>query len=361
MLWGQLAWPRPDRCGGTVRIVQPAAIDLAVRAIDDLQQEHERLDRNWQQNLERARFESANAERCYRAVDPENRLVARTLEEQWESALRKERAVVEEYERFKRDAMGGLTENEIEKIRTLAANLPKLWNSPSTTNIDRQEVARSLIERVTVNVPHQDENVEFRITWVGGTTTEHHFRRAVQAYHNLEHYEEIRQLIVEGRKRGLTNAQLAEQLNQKGFRPPAERSRKFTRPLVAQLVTRLGVAAPRRSDLLGENEWWLREFGQMLGTTANRVRYWVQNDYIHWRRLPGGQYVVWADKEELARLKKLRDWPSSRPAPQDLTKRNVRSNIPVPPPEDPRLTRRRELERKKKDRVDKKRSPKRSK
>ena len=344
-----------------LRVVEPGAIDLAVRAIDDLQQERDRLDRNWQQNLERACYESANAERCYRAVDPENRLVARTLEEQWESALRKERVVVEEYERFKYNGTGGLTEGEAEKIRALAANLPKLWNVPSTTNIDKQEVARSLIERVTIDVPNSDENVEFTITWVGGATTEHSFRRAVYSYHKLEHYEEIRDLIVNGRKRGLTNAQLADQLNERGFRPPAQRSPKFTRPLVTQLVSRLGIAAPRRSDLLSEDEWWLREFGEMLGTTASRVRYWVQNGYINWRRLPGGQYVVWADEEELSRLERLRDWPSSRPAPAHLTQPKLRLDVPERPAEDPAVTRKRERERKRRASAETKRAPKRSK
>ena len=77
--------------------------------------------------------------------------------------------------------------------------------------------------------------------------------------------------------------------------------------MILPVACRLGIAAPRRSDLLGNDEWWLREFGQMLGTTASRVRYWVYNGYINWRRLPGGQYAVWADEEELSRLERLRD------------------------------------------------------
>ena len=343
-----------------LRVVEPGAIELAVRAIDNLQQEHERLDRNWQQNLERARYESANAERCYRAVDPENRLVARTLEEQWEAALRKERAVVEEYERFKCEGPDRLTEDEAEKIRALSTNLPELWNASSTTNIDKQEVARSLIERVTVAVPNSDENAKMTITWAGGATTEHTFRRPVFSYQKLEHYEEIREIVVNGRKRGFTNTQIADQLNEKGFRPPAERSPKFTRPLVAQLAYRLGITAPRRSDLLGEEEWWLREFGQMLGTTASRVRYWVQNGYINWRRLLGGQYVVWADEEELSRLKQLRDWPSSRPAPDDLTQPKLRADVAEPPVENPAVTKRRERLRKRKESATAKQSPQRS-
>jgi hypothetical protein len=54
-----------------LRAVEPGAIDLSVRALSDLQQERERLDRHWQQNLERAPYESQKAERAYWAVDHE--------------------------------------------------------------------------------------------------------------------------------------------------------------------------------------------------------------------------------------------------------------------------------------------------
>lgn len=314
-----------------LRVIEPGSIELAVLTINDLQQERERLDRNWRQNLERASYESAKAERHYRAVDPENRLVARTLEQQWEAALRKERTVVEEYERFKRATPNSLTAREAERIRSLATNLPDLWHASGTSAIDRQEVARCLIERVTVSVPNKDENTDVTIAWAGGQTTDHHLRRPVMSYGQLKHFQEICDLIANGRKQGLNNEQMASQLNDRGLRPPAERSKKFTAPLLRQLVCRLGLAAPRRSDLLGAEEWWLREFAQMIGTTANRVRYWIRNNSINWRRLPGGQYVVWANKADRSRLEQLRDWPPSRPAPDHLKIPASRPEIAIAP------------------------------
>lgn len=317
-----------------LRVVEPAAIELAIHAMTDLQQERERLDRHWRQSLERVRYEVATAERRYRAVDPENRLVAKTLEKDWEAALRKERATVEEHERFILESPRRLSEREAETIRALATNLPEVWNSPMTTVSDKQEVARCFIERFTVATPDDDENVHATITWIGGETTEHRLQRSVRTYTKLERYEEIHDIIVNGRKCGLTNTQIAHQLNDKGLRSPTARSSKFTRPLVAQLACRLGVATPRRQDLLGEHESWLREFAEKLGTSACRVRYWIHNHYLNWRRLPGGQYVVWADPEELPRLEQLWDWPSSRPAPAHLTQPSVvsRSNAVMAPP-----------------------------
>ena len=71
--------------------LEPAAVELSLKAIEDVHQERDRLHRHWKQRLERATYEAERAERQYQAVEPENRLVARSLERQWEEALRKRR------------------------------------------------------------------------------------------------------------------------------------------------------------------------------------------------------------------------------------------------------------------------------
>lgn len=314
-----------------LRAVEPGSIDLSMRAMSDLQQERERLDRHWQQNLERARYEAADAERHYRAVDPENRLVARTLEQQWEVALRKERGVMEEYERFQRVSPRVLTTRETEIIRALAMNLPDVWNSPSTNASEKQEVIRCLVERVSVNIPASSEGVEATITWVGGDATRHDMRRPVLKYSQLEDFTRLRDSIASWREKGVSNARIAERLNQGGFRPPSARATQFTRGLVAQLVCRLGLAAPRNGrGILGRDEWWLRGLAEKLHIGAARVRDWVRKGYVQWRKLAGGQYVLWADRDEIGRLEQLRDWPpQSMPLPEHLTHPKTRPKKPI--------------------------------
>ncbi len=73
--------------------LEPAALELSCRALEDVQRDRARLDKHWKQRLERARYEAEDAERRYRAVDPENRLVARSLEQRWEETLQAERQV----------------------------------------------------------------------------------------------------------------------------------------------------------------------------------------------------------------------------------------------------------------------------
>ena len=105
----------------------PAALELSLAAADDLEQERARLHRNWQQQVERARYEAERARRQYDAVEPEDRLVARELERRWEEALKEQRRLEEEYARFGRDRPRGLSAGEREQIRALARDLPALW------------------------------------------------------------------------------------------------------------------------------------------------------------------------------------------------------------------------------------------
>src|SRR4029077_15685567 len=118
------------------------ALELSLAAADDVEQERARLHRNWQQQVERARYEAERARRQYDAVEPENRLVARELERRWEGALKEQRRLEEEYARFCRSQPQGLSAQEREQIRELAQEVPALWQAVTTTAADRQRIVR---------------------------------------------------------------------------------------------------------------------------------------------------------------------------------------------------------------------------
>src|SRR5947199_10411570 len=91
--------------GQVLRALEPAALELSLKARADLRRERQRLDKHWKQNLQRARYDVELAERRYQAVDPANRLVAATLERHWEDALQSERRIKEEYDRHCRQTL----------------------------------------------------------------------------------------------------------------------------------------------------------------------------------------------------------------------------------------------------------------
>ena len=129
--YGLKAAPIDDLVSRQVlRALEPAALELSVRAIQDLERERQRLHRHWKQQLEQARYKTQRAERQYQAVEPEHRLVARTLERRWEEALQDQRELEDEYDRFLREQPLRISAEERDRIRALSRDIPTLWMPP---------------------------------------------------------------------------------------------------------------------------------------------------------------------------------------------------------------------------------------
>ena len=124
--------------------------------------------RQWTLRLEQARYEVERAERQYAAVEPENRLVARTLEQRWDAALAAEAELRDEHARFAARTPAQLIPAEQEAIRRLAGDVPALWHAATTTAAERKEIVHLLIERVTVTVAGMSEHADIECRWAGG-------------------------------------------------------------------------------------------------------------------------------------------------------------------------------------------------
>ncbi len=290
-----------------LRALEPAALELSMRALADVAKERARLDQNWQQSLQRARYEIDLAERRYRAVDPENRLVAATLEKGWNETLTKQRQVQEDYDRFLRESPPRLTEQERATIQALAKDIPGLWAAPATTNVERKQILRCLIDRVVVQVRCASEHAEATIHWKGGYESHHEFLRPVKTYAQLRDFEALMARVVQLRESGHDATAIAAALNQEGFRPPRQ-SGSFTKAMIYQLLKRRGLIGNERDhhELLGPNEWWLTELARELQMGSDKLRDWSKRGWVHFRKTPRQGYcVLWADPAEVKRLKRL--------------------------------------------------------
>ncbi len=143
-----------------LRAIEPARLELSLQAVADLERERQRLARHWRQRLERAQIETDRAARQYHAVEPENRLVGRELERRWEQALRDQRDLQEQYDRFLAERPRELTAADRQRIEALASDIPGLWRAPTTTTQERQQIVRCLVERITVAIRGESEWVE---------------------------------------------------------------------------------------------------------------------------------------------------------------------------------------------------------
>lgn len=287
--------------------LEPAALELSIRAGEDIQGERERHAQHWKQRLERARYEVRQAERCYRAVDPENRLVARTLEQKWEQALEQQRQLEEEHDRFLRQMPPVLSSVERERIQMLASDVPALWHASTTTAQDRKAIVRCLIDRVVIHVQGDTEYVDVTTHWVGGFMSQHQILRPVRKYGQLRDFDLLVKRIRELQGAGHSNAKIANHLNQEGFRPPRN-ALVFSKELIHQLVSRLGIQGESpKTIVLGPDECWESSLARQLKMPQPTLHKWVLRGWVHHRRSPmRGFYILWADAKELRRLQRLR-------------------------------------------------------
>jgi DNA invertase Pin-like site-specific DNA recombinase len=151
--------------------LQPAGMEAALLAAERLEADHDAALDQWRFDVERRRYEASLAERRYRAVDPDNRLVARGLEAQWEARLRELGDGEAELERRQRQRPRHLTQEERSALLTLGRDVRRVWSAPTTTDRDRKELLRALLEEVTFVVERAEYRARLAIRWRGGDMT----------------------------------------------------------------------------------------------------------------------------------------------------------------------------------------------
>jgi len=155
-----------------LRTVTPAAVEATPLAIQQLEADQDAALGQWRLAVERARYQAERAERQYRAVEPENRLVARGLETEWEKRLRDLAAAEAELQRREQQRPRALSLEEKNKIQSLGSDLTKVWTAPTTTDRDRKELLRALLEEVIIAVDRPEHRAHLTLRWRGGTLTE---------------------------------------------------------------------------------------------------------------------------------------------------------------------------------------------
>src|SRR5271157_4199585 len=154
-----------------LKALQPAELELALAALEELESRDQTLLRQWQMRLERAEYEAALAERRYQEVDPSQRLVASTLERRWNDALLHLENLKEQAAEFQRQEARVATPEQKAKVLALAKDLPRVWHAPTTQAKDRKRMLRLLIKDITVEKPPHPKQLLAHIRWQGGACT----------------------------------------------------------------------------------------------------------------------------------------------------------------------------------------------
>jgi DNA invertase Pin-like site-specific DNA recombinase len=287
--------------------LQPAELELALAALQELEARDQTILRQWQMRLERAEYEAALAERRYQEVDPSLRLVAATLERRWNEALLRWEALKKEATEFQRQKARATTAEQKAKILALARELPRLWHAPTTHAKDRKRMLRLLIKDITVEKPpQQPKQLLVHIRWQGGASTD----VALQLLPNFA--DRIRypaDLVRRVRELACTlpDSHIAAQLNQEGRRSALGKS--FTVSMIKWIRYRHQIPSmkPNRPE-----ELTVQQVAKRFTVSSGVVYYWIERGVIQAaRRLNAGSpyWITLNDTDE----QRLRDWVRHSP------------------------------------------------
>ena len=271
-------------------------------------------DKLWRQRIERARYAADRARRQYQLAEPENRLVARQLEADWEAALAEAARLEADYQRFTEEQPEALTAAQRTAIQSLASDLPQVWNAPSTTQADRKELLRILIQDITATVIGDSELVDVTITWAGGHQTTGQAVRPVARLDQLSYYPALLARVTELAAAGRNNRQIADALNAEGFRPP-KRTSRFTGEQVRTLITQRGIRSqpkgrPAVLTSLAPGQWSVPGLAAELGMPTATIYNWIYRGWITARHAPGSKnWIITADDQQIRQLRQRRARP----------------------------------------------------
>jgi hypothetical protein len=197
--------------------LQPAQLNILADVLSAQKADQAALDQQWQERRQRADYETQLAERRYRAVDPENRLVASTLEQQWEQALRQVHEVQEAYQRhIARQALPELTPTMRTQFEHLSQTLPELWNLDQITSAQKKELLRSLVSKVILTRLAADQ-VEVKVVWISGHYTVKVARPRIPCERAMANYTQFVRRIGELCAQGFSDSQIAVHMTREGF------------------------------------------------------------------------------------------------------------------------------------------------
>ena len=271
--------------------ITPAAMEAALLAEKNIEAEHDTAIAQWHLQVERLKYEADRAERRYRAVEPENRLVARTLETQWELSLSKLKDAQKELERRQRSTPKRLTADQRTRIRNLGKDLKRVWQAPTTTHRDRKELLQMLLEEVNIAVQREASIAHLILRWKAGFISELdvnlQYRRVPPIRTDQDTIELVRRLAAH-----YPDAVIAGILNRQGRK--TARGDRFTVNKVGSLRRYWKIPRFDAAGALSDGELvTIKKAAGILGVAASTVHRWLADGFIAGEQItPGAPWQI---------------------------------------------------------------------
>lgn len=293
--------------------MQPAQLEISLATLAQLEARQRQLEQQWQLRIERSQYEANLARRRFMAVDPDNRLVARSLERDWNEKLADVQQLEREFAASPKPTTLLATPEQRQRILALAQDLPRLWHAPTTQQPERKQLLRFLVKDVTL--ARRDTTIYIGIRWQSEAITELSVARPVRAGEAVRTptvtLDRIRTLAADQ-----TDHQIADCLNQEGL--PSGRGLPFTQSMVSWLryAYRIPSACPQGpaacpTGQRGDGRYSARKAAELLNVNVSTVADWCKSDILDGiQEQPHGPRWVKLTPEMIAQLRKptLQRW-----------------------------------------------------
>jgi DNA invertase Pin-like site-specific DNA recombinase len=259
--------------------IQPARLEAALAAMDEIEAQRAQLAGQWQQRLERVRYEAELARRRYERVDPDNRLVAGELERRWEEKLQAWRRLQEEWQQAQARELAPLSEADKETIRRLAEDVPSLWHAETTTMQERKRLLRCLIEDVTLDAFSRPGHSILHVRWHTGTVTTIEVERPGSGRRKaVEIIERVRELAQHH-----PDDQIADILNAEGVTNALGQEWNLGRVRSVRYKNDIATACPylkREPGPRGDGLISAKEAAEALGVSPFQIAEWYRFGWL---------------------------------------------------------------------------------
>jgi DNA invertase Pin-like site-specific DNA recombinase len=259
--------------------IAPEELKLAIAAAGEVTARRHRVTRAAELAAERARYQADRAERAFLACEPDNRLVARTLETRWEARLRE---LTDAEAALAGELAGRAPLPEPGQLAETAARLPGLWHAPTTSDKDRKRMLRALLGDITLLPAGDPGKLRIGLRWNSGTTEEllteryRYFRTSPAAV------DLARQLGP-----AMNNTSLAAALNTAGHR--TAHGRPFDLDSAGNLRQYYKIGYPPATR---DQELTIPQAAAKLGVSAQTIKYWIDRGYLTARQGPSRQWAI---------------------------------------------------------------------
>lgn len=223
--------------------------------------------------------------------------------------MRNGQQLEEEYDRFCQSQPQAISTDELDRIRSLSSDIPRIWRAKETSPQDRKTIIRQLIDRVVAKA--EGEFIDLTIHWAGGYVSKHEVVQRVGRFDRLRDFDRLKQRVLELHFAGQSRKQIAAQLIEDGFRTPYGFNR-FNKEVIRMFLRRycrqeLGPYRGAFREFLGPNEWLIADLSREVNVRHDILHSWRRRGWLRARQLrsDGGRFIFWADADELRRLRDL--------------------------------------------------------